>query len=283
MWLVAAYSGPGGIWERPCYNQRQAATHSGPGTTQQKAQSTLRAATTCLGPVDLGEFSRKLVAWLKLQVSNSLWKSLGQCVSWVEHGLRESPAWGKQCLPSSQRFRFFTCLPCSLCGGRTQHRVNGGPFPEATQLNFSMSLACFPFVEDGCECLWMSVCVQALRAAGFPVARCLSRTQTLLIFIAKLTWGSLFLELEPWAGTPPSLMGTSEAEISLKILNHHTWVWGQPVSHLCLSYWPLLYILYCKSFIQPVFRWFCRLIAVHLYSISYRSLLELLSYHVTTS
>ena len=188
--------------------------------------------------------------------------------------------------PVNTNSDFVPACPCRLCGGRAQHRDNGGPCPEATQLSFSLFLSCMlPLCwrlgqVPVNECVW----VQALNmAAGFPVALCLTRTQTPPIFIAKLPWGSLFLELEPWAGTPPSLMGTSAAEISLKILNYHTWVWGQPVSHLCLSYWPLLYIPSCKSFIQLVFRWFSRMIAIHLCSISYRSLLELLLYHVTIS
>lgn len=61
-------------------------------------------------------------------------------------------------------------------------------------------------------------------------------------FHIQMLWGLLFLALVPWAGEliielgPLSPPGTSVADISPLILNHHMQVWGQPVLNLHPSY-----------------------------------------------
>ena len=89
----------------------------------------------------------------------------------------------------------------------------------------------------------VSPCVSPLKGMpGIPEALCLSQTWSLLVFITRsygtslsdtgtLGWGA-------WcrAGPPRSSGENSAAEISLQIFNCHTWVWDQPVLHLCSSY-----------------------------------------------
>lgn len=55
--------------------------------------------------------------------------------------------------------------------------------------------------------------------------------RTSLPTTGTLGWGVLC-----GAGTPSSSGDTSAAEISLPILNLHTWMWGQPILHLYPSY-----------------------------------------------
>lgn len=69
-----------------------------------------------------------------------------------------------------------------------------------------------------------------------------------------MLWGYLFntgsSDWGAWcgAGAPHFSVGTSAAEITLLILNHHTWVCGQPVYAL-----PPSLKVFCEASLQIVF------------------------------
>lgn len=68
-----------------------------------------------------------------------------------------------------------------------------------------------------------------------------------------------------WGLAPSFFRGASAAELSLLVLNRHTWVWGQPFSCLCLSYHSLRGFFFTSlvmGSVQPVSRWFSRLVVL---------------------
>lgn len=134
------------------------------------------------------------------------------------------------------------------CDRRAQYRNNGdclsSPHLEAVQLSFSLyvsgasdtlSLCHCPFTGAQSEYLQARVFVWALkRTPVFLVAFHLTwMDRALLVFTARYFVGS---SSQHKAETPHSSGGNSEAEISLSILNHHTWVWVQPILHIHPSY-----------------------------------------------
>ena len=54
-------------------------------------------------------------------------------------------------------------------------------------------------------------------------------------FYSPKFWRLFFLALNPWAGGPSMRLGPLTPDISFLIFIHNTWVWYQPVQHLCPS------------------------------------------------
>ena len=91
---------------------------------------------------------------------------------------------------------------------------------------------------------WSSNRASPSKCVCGPIKRnCLEFAATPSGFHCQKLWGLLFPAREPCTGgtgvglgplTPQG--GTSAAEISLPILNHHMWIWDQPVPYLCPSY-----------------------------------------------
>lgn len=123
-------------------------------------------------------------------------------------------------------------------------------------------LSCCP--SAGAQSVFKSESVRGIfKMSGFPAAIRLTWTVRILAgFYSKILWGYLFLALEPCAGEPwcgaraPRSSGaTSVAEISVLMLNLHTWVQNQPISR------PHgLFIALVMSYVQLVFRCFSRVI-----------------------
>lgn len=104
---------------------------------------------------------------------------------------------------------------------------------------------CSPSTGAQSECLKVSeyVCRLLKRTPVFPAAFNLTRMVGIPDdFCSHMLWGLLFLafllqDWEPGVGPRPLTLQARLPQLRfLLILNHHTWVWQQPISHLCPSY-----------------------------------------------
>lgn len=102
---------------------------------------------------------------------------------------------------------------------------------------------------------------------GFPSAFLLIRMDSIpSAFHSQMLWGLFFTALVLQAGEPwvePSGV-TCAGEISRQTLNHHMWVWGQPL-HRSAPLTVLRQLLYTLSYrisVQLLYGWFSGLIVV---------------------
>lgn len=121
------------------------------------------------GPADLGEFLRKIVAWTKAASEAQLQKE--------PRAICELGGTWPQEITRVVRVVFTRLMPMQiwpssapvLYEGRAQHRDNGSPHPEATQLIFYLHnsdafWAAVPSLELRVSvCGWLSLCVGPIR------------------------------------------------------------------------------------------------------------------------
>lgn len=114
---------------------------------------------------------------------------------------------------------------------RTAKGSPSNPCPEARQFSFPcMSLALFELLSLPWSLGWvLYLCMKPTGGTSHTSATPLSPRLSPCWFSQPAIIGLLSLALGLAARTPPPSMVTFTAKIFLPILNHHVWVWGQPI------------------------------------------------------